>query len=107
MSEHANKLRVVNVAGINYLGILNGRTLTGIHCSTANENGFRQYFKARATGKLVTLEIGEGKDLVTQQLDDNQKIVFTMVESQWAAAAANAKGWLVSKVFEEMFSAGK
>jgi hypothetical protein len=104
--EFNNDLKWVTLNGKIFLVTVKGKEITGIAVKNPDlpaASHFRDYFKQKATGRLVTISIGEGKDIFTQELSDAQKIDFAMVTAQWAAAASMSEGWVTCKVFEEVF----
>ena len=93
--------KFVEISLSNYFGTLEGRTFTGI--ATKDRDGkalFADYLKKQAVNGLVTIDVGEGRDIVSADLTDEESIVFDMVKAQWAVAEKRAQGWLIAKVFD-------
>lgn len=110
MSENnttVNTDLVVSFVEINdaqYIGTLdrNNRQFIGIPVDgRSGQSLFAAYLEKAAIGDLVTIDIGEGRDLVSTKLTDQEVITYDMVTAMWKVAEKRSQGWLVAKVFGE------
>lgn len=95
--------KFITINDANYFGTLNSETRTFVGIATDGMEGkslFGSYLKKKAVSGLVTVNIGEGRDLISAEMTDEEIIIFDMVKAQWAVAEKRSQGWLVGKVFE-------
>ena len=90
---------------LGFMGLAKDREVTGMKVEEGvpAEKTFREFFMRKAMGRLLTIEVGEGKDIISVQLSEEEHIKFDMVKAQWEAACRQSAGWLACQVFEDMF----
>lgn len=102
-----NQMKVYVIGAVSILGRKVDRTVTGLKFKTGtevNEELFAEFFKASNTGVTTEVEVGQGKDILAVSLTDDQEIILAMVRAQFEAAIKRSKGWLVNKVYDDVFS---
>jgi hypothetical protein len=104
MSENANSIVsssavvTIEINGTSYLGTLDGNTFKGV----TKVQGLVGYIKARETGAMETLIIGNNNNLILRPLTDEQQLDLDRLESLWKLAEAKSKSWVTSQVFAQL-----
>jgi hypothetical protein len=96
------KVSKITVDNQSYLGTIEGNVITGI----ANGN-HSDYFKAKAMGELLTVTVGDAKNLVITNLTDVQQLEFKRVKSLWKLAEKRTNAHVTCGIFERLMSGGK
>lgn len=96
------KQKIVVIQGDGqYFGTVEGCVIKGIGKLQDQKQTFIEYIKRREANELITIEVGEGQNLITKELLAEHQVEFEMLEKMYEVAKSKKDAWVINKVFDE------
>jgi hypothetical protein len=96
------KVSKITVDGHHYLGTIKDNVITGVDSGSHSD-----YFKKKAMGELLTVTVGDAKNLIITELTDVQKLEFERVKSMWKLATKRTNAHITCDIFDRLMSGKK
>jgi hypothetical protein len=87
----------ITVDRVNYLGTIDGNTIQGV--TTPH---FEDYIKAKALGELVTVTVGDARNLVITHFTDEQLLELDRVKSLYKLAEKKTLSTVTCQIFDKL-----
>ncbi len=91
------KLQRITVSGVNYLGTIKDGVIKGVTSPM-----FEDYIKAKANGELITVTVGDARNMVIISLTDKQQLDLERVKSLWKLAEKKTTSFITCQIFDKM-----